>query len=151
MPRWPVGYVARKKQTCPSCGKRKDFYADVCRACCQYKKPLLGVAGENHPAWKGGVRIDRDGYIRTYDPNHPWPRRGGYVLEHVRLMELLIGRRIRRGEVVHHKDGNKLNNNTSNLELLLASDHSRLHRLADTPSRQRDLSGRFARKEVPHA
>lgn len=32
---------------------------------------LTGVKGSAHPAWRGGFIIDRDGYIRTYDPNHP--------------------------------------------------------------------------------
>lgn len=142
MPRWPDGHIS--KRTCPKCGGKKDFYALTCRACCLTSKPLLGKSGSDHPAWKGGSRIDRDGYIRTYKPSHPWPRRGGYVLEHVRIMELHIGRRIRPDEVVHHKDDDRQHNELSNLRLMTKGAHSRLHRLKDTHLRKRGPSGRFA-------
>lgn len=152
MPRWPEGYVARRKQICPGCGQKKDFYAASCRSCQIPAKPLLGMKGPKHPAWKKGQRTDRDGYIRTYDPNHPWPRKGGYVLEHVRVMELYIGRRILPAEAVHHVDENKANNDLSNLELTTHGDHSRYHRLRDTHRRVRDRLGRFAPgKEVSNA
>jgi len=116
------------KRRCPQCGAPKDFYAKVCRSCYVPQKPLLGVKGVDHPSWKQGYRIDGDGYIRTYAPDHPWPRRGGYVPEHVRVMELSLGRRIQPGEVVHHIDHNKQNNDLENLQLLTSSQHSSLHR-----------------------
>jgi len=47
--------------------------------------------------------------------------------EHRIIMEKHIGRRLSRNEVVHHKDGNKSNNNIENLEIMSRSDHSRLH------------------------
>jgi len=46
---------------------------------------------------------------------------------HVFIMECLKGRKLKRNEVVHHKDGNKTNNSVYNLELMLKSEHSRLH------------------------
>lgn len=148
MPRWPEGHVSKRK--CPHCGRAKDYYAVTCRDCYVPEKPLLGLSGNRHPAWKGGQRIDRDGYIRTYAPDHPWPRRSGYVLEHVRIMELHIGRRIRPGEVVHHKDDNRRNNALENLELMGGGTHSRLHRQRDCHLRPR-TKGRFAGKEVHRA
>jgi hypothetical protein len=38
-------------------------------------------------------------------------------------MEILLGRRLRRDEHVHHLDGNRLNNLPSNLQVLSASAH----------------------------
>lgn len=38
-----------------------------------------------------------------------------------------LGRRLTGEEVVHHKDENKLNNDPSNLEVMSASEHGRLH------------------------
>jgi hypothetical protein len=148
MPRWPKGYAAGKWQICPSCGGKKDHGAATCRKCSTPGKPLVGLTGEDHPAWKGGQRIDEDGYIRTYAPGHPWPRRSGYVFEHVRIMELAIGRRLEPGETVHHRDGDRQNNAVENLEILKRGDHSRLHRLKDAHLRERDSLGRFAGKEV---
>lgn len=152
MPRWPEGYIPRRRQTCPVCGGAKDFYAKSCRRCSEPAKPLAGVTGESHPAWRGGQIVDRDGYIRTYAPGHPWPRRGGYIMEHVRVVELAIGRRIEAGEVVHHIDGDRRNNAIENLQVMTAGDHSRHHRTSESRPRERDASGRFApRKEVQDA
>ena len=149
MPRWPADYQAGRKQTCTDCGGRKDYYAGACRMCSIRPRPFLGRKGPSHPAWKGGCRVDRDGYIRTYMPDHPWPRRGRYVLEHVRVMELHIGRRIRPGEVVHHQNGNRQDNRIVNLELQTASMHSSSHRAKDKHLQRRNpVTGQYAGKEV---
>lgn len=52
-----------------------------------------------------------------------------YRHEHIEIIEKHIGRKITKGEVVHHKDGNKLNNDLSNLQLMARGDHTRLHNL----------------------
>lgn len=44
------------------------------------------------------------------------------------VAESMIGRPLRAGEVVHHKDRNKLNNDPSNLEVMTRSKHTSLHR-----------------------
>ena len=59
---------------------------------------------------------------------------GRRVREHRYVMELHLGRHLLAGEVVHHVDGNKLNNSISNLELLKSqSEHTIKHvvRFAD--------------------
>lgn len=44
------------------------------------------------------------------------------------IAELVIGRPLRRGEIVHHRDGNKLNNDPTNLEVLQSqSEHASIH------------------------
>lgn len=132
------------RRTCSLCGGKKNFYALSCRKCSVPKKPLLGRRGPDHPAWKGGQDTDRDGYVRTYAPDHPWPRRNGYVREHIRVMELRLGRRIRPGEIVHHRDHDRRNNALENLELMTHSQHSKHHRRLDLHRRHRDEAGRFA-------
>jgi len=146
MPRWPDGHIPKRK--CPKCLGPKDFHAVACRKCAAPSIGHKGKKGPNHPTWKGGSRVSEDGYIRSYAPDHPWPRKSGYVFEHVRVMELQIGRRIALNEVVHHKDHNRQNNALENLELQLAGAHSRHHRQLDTHLRERDSHGRFAGKEV---
>lgn len=44
-------------------------------------------------------------------------------------MENHIQRLLTKQEIVHHKDGNKKNNNLSNLELMNKSTHNREHGL----------------------
>jgi len=74
-------------------------------------------AGENNPAWKGGVVVDSDGYVLVHMPEHPHCTIHGKVRKHRVVMEELLGRLLLPGEVVHHKDKNKLNNSPDNLVL----------------------------------
>ena len=52
----------------------------------------------------------------------------GWQWEHRVLMEQRLGRKLGRNEVVHHVDGNGLNNVSDNLILMERNDHTRLHR-----------------------
>jgi hypothetical protein len=49
--------------------------------------------------------------------------------EHRKVMEEIVGRPLTFNEVVHHKDGNHLNNDPSNLEVMTRSEHTRHHAL----------------------
>ena len=49
------------------------------------------------------------------------------VFIHRQVAEEIIGRKLEKDEVVHHLDGNKLNNNRRNIVVLLRADHARLH------------------------
>ena len=42
-------------------------------------------------------------------------------------MENHLGRLLDENEIVHHKDGNKKNNDVSNLEVMTASEHASCH------------------------
>lgn len=47
--------------------------------------------------------------------------------EHRLVMERHLGRKLSRAETVHHRDGNKMNNELSNLEVIDAREHGRIH------------------------
>lgn len=49
------------------------------------------------------------------------------VFEHREIMEKFLGRKLRSYETIHHKDGNKKNNELSNLEIKSRSDHAKAH------------------------
>jgi len=58
------------------------------------------------------------GYARYKDSNK-------YV--HRQAAKKKIGRSLHSDEVVHHRDGDKLNNNPNNLQVMSRRDHNRLH------------------------
>jgi len=69
-----------------------------------------------------GVRFTSQGYIEyTVGPN-----KGRRV--HTVAVEESIGRRLRPDEVVHHIDGDRFNNDLSNLRLMTRAAHASLHR-----------------------
>ena len=62
----------------------------------------------------------------------------GYAYEHRVVAERTIGRRLRRGEIVHHIDGDKQNNDGSNLEVhATAAEHHYEHRSPESKHRLR--------------
>lgn len=66
------------------------------------------------------------------------PYRGHCVVaEHIHLMEMKIGRRILRSEVVHHKNENPLDNAVENLELMTRSEHMKHHGSLPKPNQVR--------------
>lgn len=42
-------------------------------------------------------------------------------------MEYYLGRKLHKNEVVHHIDGNGLNNRLSNLQVMFRAEHLKLH------------------------
>ena len=68
--------------------------------------------------WKIEKIVKKGDYLYAVVPDHPNATKHGYVLEHRVVMENYLGRLLTKGEVVHHLDGNKHNNQIENLELL---------------------------------
>ncbi len=54
-------------------------------------------------------------YKAVYRPKHHRADVTGMVAEHVLVAEEELGRPLKKGEIVHHKDFNKLNNAPDNL------------------------------------
>lgn len=76
----------------------------------------------------GNKSINSRGYIRIYFPDHPKSDKFGYILEHDLIMECVIGRHLKKDEVVHHRNKIKTDNRLRNLQLMTRSEHSKLHR-----------------------
>lgn len=52
---------------------------------------------------------------------------GKQIRTHRYVMQKHLGRELRSNEIVHHIDGNKANNDISNLEIVSRSEHIKMH------------------------
>lgn len=90
--------------------------------------PNFGNRGPKNPMFKNFERISNYGYKLIYKPEHPNARDSdGFIFEHRLVMSEHLGRPLLREEHVHHKDGDKLNNDISNLEIISLAEHTALH------------------------
>lgn len=80
----------------------------------QTRSPNEIQRGSNHHNWKGGKMIHR-GYLLIMKKGHKRANRNGYVRNSVLVMEKRLGRPIKNTEIIHHIDGNSLNDSPDNL------------------------------------
>jgi hypothetical protein len=99
--------------------------------------------------YKGGKNRSSSGYIYVLSPNHPRHTRDGYVFEHILVAEKKIGRYLKKGELVHHIDGDHANNNPNNLMVMTKQEHQLLHaRLRAERLKKLEKENRDLRKQL---
>ena len=98
-----------------------------------------GIKGSKNASWKKDRKITVYGYAKIRSLNHPFKDCDGFVFEHRLIAEKYLLNEdnsieingelyLKENYVVHHIDGNKLNNNVDNLEVMTLKEHSSLHR-----------------------
>lgn len=94
--------------------------------------------GSKNGMWRGGKSIASNGYvlIRVGSEHHLADVRG-YAYEHRIVAEKKIRRRLRKGEVVHHLDGDKRNNRPENLAVHSSSAHHKQEHRGPLSERRR--------------
>jgi hypothetical protein len=116
------GLASRKRKIvcCKNCGAefettRNEFCSKECVY--EYKKKTGSTK-------RGGFWFE-NGYkvLNTED--------GRGIKEHIKVMQDHIGRELKEDEVVHHINGDRLDNLLENLQLMTRGEHSRLHRLQE--------------------
>ena len=80
--------------------------------------------------------ITKQGYKLLKIPDNPMADSRGYVYEHRFIMSEIIGRPLKKTEIVHHKDGNGLNNSPDNLELYKNISHHKVRHRGFEKSRK---------------
>ena len=83
--------------------------------------------GKDSWSWKGGKRINHNGYIEINKPSHHRARGNGYVFEHIIVCENKIGRKLKKDECVHHKNENRKDNSPDNLKVMKKGKHKSYH------------------------
>lgn len=96
----------------------------------------LGTEGFKNNNWKDGKRKTSTGYVRIWNPSHPYCDNMGYVLRGRLVMEKKLGRYLKPKEEVHHKGikypvgniENKQDDRIENLKLFVnKSEHTKFH------------------------
>ncbi len=92
------------------------------------KGPRPNITREKNPKWKGGAISAGQGYMQVLleidDPYFVMANTRGYIMEHRLVMARHLGRCLLSSEYVHHKDGNRANNDVRNLELVSRANHA---------------------------
>ncbi len=111
---------------CEACGKTFTALgnrgkAHFCSRSC-YRAGCM--RGPNHPNW------NPSGRFKGHFDGQPYQfvrSNGAWKLEHVVIAEATLGRKLRRGEVVHHTNGDGLDNRRTNLLICTQAYHAALH------------------------
>ncbi len=69
----------------------------------------------------------KQGYVFIKDATHPNAHTDGYINEARLVMSSHLGRKLRKNEVVHHKNEKRNDNRITNLLLTNRSDHAKIH------------------------
>lgn len=106
-----------------------------CRVCSNKRN---GIAKRGKPSWNAGKTfepkkvgtsyIDYHGYRQIWigaSASIEYGRKDGYVLEHRKVVQDHLGRPLTRDELIHHLDGDKLNNEIKNLFVCSDTYHHR--------------------------
>lgn len=95
----------------------------------------------------GEGTITKMGYRRLTKPNHPNSKKSGWIMEHIFVLSEHLGRPLKEDEIVHHRNGDKLDNRIENLELWHVG-HPRGQRVQDKLKWCKDFIKQYE-KEFP--
>ena len=106
-----------KEKACNHCGIIFRPRTSTSKYC---SRPCMWANNGGHNRGKGNGWINQKGYreIKVNNENKK---------EHRIIMEMHIGRKLLETEDVHHKNGDKLDNRISNLDIISHSDHTIHH------------------------
>ncbi len=118
-----LGMRTRKTVKCEYCGK--EFETTRNRFCS--KKCVSENRKKNGSAKKNGFWFENGYKVLYLDGDKS-------IKEHIKIMQDFLGRALSSNEIVHHINGDKLDNRLENLQLMTRGEHSSLHRKEEKKS-----------------
>lgn len=103
----------------PSRLNKIKYCSKKCRTA--YQKSRTASASSN---WRGGVRLHKNNTGKIYKMVRV---KNGYVYEHRIVMEKLLGKKLKRNEIIHHLNHDTLDNRIENLKLVTRGKHNTIH------------------------
>lgn len=137
-----------RRGLCDSCARKSRNRSPLVRCACGCGELIHSISyrgipirfkhghnsrGKNNPMYKNGLRIGKYISVMTTEKHRNGRLKTKY--QHRLIMEQHIGRKLTAKEDVHHIDGNKHNNDISNLQLLLKSEHTIITHTIDKSNR----------------
>lgn len=90
---------------------------------------------------------DSTGYMWRYDPGNEHGSQSGYVYQHREVMGKVLGRRLLKIESVHHRNGDRTDNNLQNLEVWLGGQHPG-QRVVDLVAYAKEILARYTPEKL---
>lgn len=127
-----------KEYTSYQCGKYNHFCSIECRRVGAYLMSQNITPEDRERRSKQIIRVNktinndkehlerRADNLRGRGSGKSYTKRNGKH-EHRLVVEKMLGRPLKPGEIVHHKDGDKHNNDPDNLEVMTQSEHIKEH------------------------
>lgn len=110
-----TGEATKLKDSASRARKNNRFCTKACAS---------RATARNRATTRGWVRTSK-GYKALRLPEHPMADKTGYVLEHRVVMAEILGRPLKPTEVVHHVNGDRMDNRRENLELMTKQAHDK--------------------------
>jgi hypothetical protein len=104
------------------------------------------MCGPNSPRWSTRRRKTNSGYIILANAEYPGAAFPNHTKEHIVVMSRHLGRKLLKGETVHHKNGLRDDNRIENLELR-ASAHGKGQSVVDLLSWAKEIFLRYSTKD----
>lgn len=128
MPRWVVEKAAESRRGMKMSDMARQHMSDAKKS--------------HHDGYNsiGHKKVNDNGYVMVFAPDHPMAMTSGHVYEHRLVMEKAIGRLLRPDEIVHHINHDRTDNRIENLQLMTVHDHMSMHMRERNAQRRNDIS-----------